>query len=112
MAVLADDDVVVHNDVERPGGRDDRLRHLDVRTGRGRVAGRMIVHEYDSRRRKLQRTSRNFARIGWGVVYRPNLLNLISDERVFLVEEQDPEILTNFEGHCRVAIVEDLLPRS
>jgi hypothetical protein len=45
MAVLADDDVVVHGDAERPGHVDDGLRHLDV-GARGRwIAGGMIVHE-------------------------------------------------------------------
>ena len=30
VAVLADDDVVVHGDAERARHRDDRLGHLDV----------------------------------------------------------------------------------
>jgi hypothetical protein len=45
MAVLADDDVVVHGDAEGLRDLDDRLRHLDVRTRGRRVAGRMVVHE-------------------------------------------------------------------
>jgi hypothetical protein len=45
MPVLADDDVVVHGDAERPGDVDDRFRHLDVGLrGRG-IAARVVVHE-------------------------------------------------------------------
>ena len=43
MAVLADDDVVVHGDPERARHRDDRLGHLDVGARRGRVAGRVVA---------------------------------------------------------------------
>jgi hypothetical protein len=45
VAVLADDDVVVHGDAERSGHIDDGLGHLDVGArGRG-IAGGMIVHQ-------------------------------------------------------------------
>ena len=30
MTILADDDVVMHGDAERPGGVDDQLGHLDI----------------------------------------------------------------------------------
>ena len=39
MPVLTDDDVIVHGDAERPRDVDDRLRHLDVRLRRRRIAG-------------------------------------------------------------------------
>lgn len=45
MAVLADDDVIVHRDAERVGDADDRLGHLDVGRRRCRIAGRMIVDQ-------------------------------------------------------------------
>jgi hypothetical protein len=45
MAVLADDDVVVHGDAEGPGHVDDGLRHLDVGARGRRIAGGMIVHQ-------------------------------------------------------------------
>ena len=48
MAVLADDDVVVHGDAERGGDVDDGLGHLDVRPRGRRIAGRMVVHEHVS----------------------------------------------------------------
>jgi hypothetical protein len=45
MAVLADDDVIVHGDAERTGDVDDRLGHLDIRLRRRRIAGGMVVQE-------------------------------------------------------------------
>ncbi len=43
IAILADDDVVMHRDAERFGGADDHLCHVDIRARRGRVAGRVVV---------------------------------------------------------------------
>ena len=49
MAVLADDEMVVHGNPERARDLDDRLGHLDVGArGRG-IAGRMIVDETTAR---------------------------------------------------------------
>lgn len=45
MAVLADDDVVMHGNAEWLRHGDDLLRHLDVGARRGRIAGRMIMHQ-------------------------------------------------------------------
>jgi len=45
VAVLADDQVIVHGDAERARDLDDRLRHLDVGARRGRIAGRMVVDQ-------------------------------------------------------------------
>jgi hypothetical protein len=45
MAFLVDDDVVVHGNTEWLGDIEDRLRHLDVRARRRRVARRMIVQD-------------------------------------------------------------------
>ena len=44
MAVLADDDVVVHGNPERGGDIDDGLGHLDVGLRRRRIAAGMVVH--------------------------------------------------------------------
>jgi len=46
VAVLADDDVVVHLDAERLGHLDDGLGHLDVGMGGRGVAARVIVDKY------------------------------------------------------------------
>ena len=40
MAVLADDDVVVHGEAEWGGDIDDRLGHLDVGLRRRRIAAK------------------------------------------------------------------------
>jgi hypothetical protein len=45
MAVLADDDVVMHGDAERPRDVDDGAGHLDVRLRWRRIAGRVIVQD-------------------------------------------------------------------
>ena len=45
MAVLADDDVIVHGDTERRGDIDDRLGHLDIGLRGRRIAGGMVVHQ-------------------------------------------------------------------
>jgi hypothetical protein len=45
MAVLADNDVIVHGDAERAGDVDDRLCHLDIRLRRRRIARGVIVRE-------------------------------------------------------------------
>jgi hypothetical protein len=45
MPVLADDDVIVHGDAERPGDVDDRARHLDIRLRRRWIARGVIVHD-------------------------------------------------------------------
>src|SRR5262245_63818572 len=47
VSILADDDVVVHGDAERFRHLDDRLGHLDVGARRRRVAGRMVMDQYD-----------------------------------------------------------------
>ena len=43
MAVLADDDVVVHGNAERSRDRDDGFRHLDVGLRWSRIARWMVV---------------------------------------------------------------------
>ena len=60
MAVLADDDVVVHGNAERCCNLDDRLGHVDIRLRRRRIAGGVVVLdslETTYRIEKLIRTS-------------------------------------------------------
>lgn len=47
MPILADDDVIMHGDAEWLGGIDDRLGHVDISAGRGRVAAWVVVDEDD-----------------------------------------------------------------
>jgi hypothetical protein len=45
VSLLADDDVVVHGNSQRPRDLHDRLRHLDVGVRRRRVAGGVVVQQ-------------------------------------------------------------------
>ena len=45
MAVLADDDVIVHGDAERPRRLDHGFCHVDVGARRRRIAGGMVVDQ-------------------------------------------------------------------
>jgi len=45
VAVLADDEVVVHRDAQRARDLDDRPRHVDVGARGGGIAGGMVVQE-------------------------------------------------------------------
>ena len=45
MALLADDDVVVHQDAERLRGGDDLLGHLDIGARRRGVARGVVVDQ-------------------------------------------------------------------
>ena len=49
MAVLADDEMIVHGDPERPRDVDDRARHVDIGARRRRVAGGMVVQKQTRR---------------------------------------------------------------
>ena len=88
MAVLADDDVVVHSDPERTRDGDDRLRHLDVGARGGRVAGRMVVYQDHGGRGNFERAFDHLARVDRRVVDGAFLQFLVGDELVLLVEEE------------------------
>jgi hypothetical protein len=45
VAVLADDEMVVHGDPERARDLDDRPRHVDIGARGSGVAGGVVVHE-------------------------------------------------------------------
>ena len=73
MALLADNDVVVHQDAETLGRRHDLLGHLDIG-------------------RQLERPLHHLAHIDRGVIDGALLLHLVGDDLVALVEEQDAEL--------------------
>ena len=74
MTFPAYDDVIVHRNSERTCDIDDRLRHLDVGVRRCRIAGRVIVHEDQRRRRQFERALDDFARVNGCVIDRAGLL--------------------------------------
>jgi hypothetical protein len=66
MPALADDDVVVHGDAQRPRDIDDGFGHLHTCLRRRRVAGGMVVHEHIASAMQLiqQRFSKPCDRVG------------------------------------------------
>ena len=66
--------VVVHGNAERFCDVDDRFGHLDVGLRRGRIAGRVIVHQDQRARRQFQRALDHLARIDRRVVDGAGLL--------------------------------------
>src|SRR3954464_1207173 len=87
VPVLADDNVVVHDDAERGGDVDDGAGHLDVGLRRRGVAGGVVVHQDDGGGGQFQRAFYHFAGIDRGVVHGAGLLQLVRDQLVALVEE-------------------------
>ena len=106
MAILADDDVVVHRNAERSRHRDDLLRHLDVGMRRRRIAGWVIVDEDHGCGRKLERPFDDLARIDRCVIDRTGLLHFVGNQLVALVEKKDAELFPLGEGLGAAAIVE------
>ena len=82
MSVLADDEVIVDRNAERPGHRDDRL----------------------------QGALNHFARIDRGMIDGAGLLHFIGDEQIALIKEQ-PKLLAIGEALRSAAIVEHARPR-
>jgi len=87
----ADDQVIVHRDAERLRGIDDVARDGDVGFGRGRVAGRMVVHQDQGGSVEFEGALDDLARIDRRVVDRAALLPLVLDQHVLAVEEQQVE---------------------
>ena len=88
VAAAADDQVVVHRDAERLGGVDDVARDGDVGLRRGRVAGRMVVHQDQGGGVQFEGALDDLARVVRRVVDRAALLPLVFDQHVLAVEEQ------------------------
>src|SRR5215204_4686771 len=70
----------------------------------------VVVDEDESGRRKLKRPLHDLARIDGRVVDRAGLLHLVRDQRVALIEKQQPELLLFSERHCGAAVVEHRAP--
>ena len=70
IAVTADDDVVVNDDVKWLCGADDVVGHVDIGAAGAWVAAWVVVHEDERRCAVLKRPFHDFARVGGGVVNR------------------------------------------
>ena len=92
MPAAADDDVVVHRDAEWFCGVDDVLGDRDVRLRRGRVAGRVVVHQDQRRGAQFQGALDDLTGVDRGVIDRAALLLLVGDQRVLAVEKEEVEL--------------------
>src|SRR5438132_13579051 len=92
------------------GYLDDVLGHRDVRSGRGRIAGGMIMHEDQRLSPQFESAFDHLASINWGVIDRPPLLPLILDQRILSIEEENMKLLDVAVCDLGVAIVEQLVP--
>src|ERR1700733_13225402 len=86
-AVAADDEMVVHDHIERFAEADDLRRQLNIGVRRGWIAGWMIVDENECRRIERQGAAHDLARIDGRMVDRTGALNLVGDQNISLVEK-------------------------
>src|ERR1700733_622643 len=105
MALLADDDVVVHRDAERLRHLDELLSHHDIVARRRRIAGGMIVDEDDGGGGEFERPLDDLAGIDRGVIDGSDLLDFIGDKLVALVEKYDTKLLAVGERHGGSAVL-------
>src|SRR3954469_11048871 len=107
---FADNDVVEELYAEGLGDSCNLPGHLDVRRGRRRIAGGVVVHQDDRGRGELEGALDHLAWIDRSVVDRALLLHLVGDELIALVEKQDAELLLFGESLRGAAIVEHRRP--
>ena len=108
--MLADNDVIVHGNPERPGDIDDRLGHVDVGARRRWIAGGMIMHQDDRSRGELECALDHLARIDRRVVDSAGPLHLVGDDGIALVEKENAELFLLGEALRGAAIVEHARP--
>jgi hypothetical protein len=87
VALLADDDVVMHYNAEIFGRRHDLLGYLDIDSGGRGIACGVIVHDHDRCGRQLEPTLHHLAHIDPCVIDGALLPQLIRDDLIALVEE-------------------------
>ena len=112
MAVLSDNDMIMHRDVECFGSVDELLGHIDVGARWCGITGRMVVDQNNGGGGEFQSPFDHFARIDRRVVHRARLLDFIGNQFVLLVEKQDAELLAGLVSHGRGAIFDHLIPRA
>ena len=80
MPVLADDHVVVHRDAQHLARADDGFGHFNVGVGWCRVAGRVVVGDYDCARAQLESALDDFARVDRRMVDGALLVQFVGDQ--------------------------------
>ena len=77
MVPLADHDMVVNGDTEGSARFGQRLRHVHVRAGGGRITRRVVVRQNNGSRVVVQCTLNDFAWIDRDVIYCPCLVYFV-----------------------------------
>lgn len=86
--------------------------HGDVRLGRCRIAGWVIVHQNERGGVQFQCAFDHFAGVYGDVVHGSGRLFLVRDQGVFRIEVKDPKLLGGAMGHGGVAVVDERPPMS
>ena len=106
MAILADDDVIVHGNAQRFGGFDDQFGHLDIGTRRCWVAGRVIMDEDDTGGIQFERAAKYDPRMHGQLSDRPMLHLLVADHAPRTVEKQCAENFVRERAHRSLQIAD------
>ena len=110
MAFFSNDHVVVDQNPKWAARLNEHLRHLNVGTRGGWIAGRMIVRKNDSRRVVVQRALDHFARVDRHMVNGTGLMLLVRNEPVALVQKQKAKLLRCLESNGSRQISEHIGP--
>jgi hypothetical protein len=107
VAVLADDQMIMHGNFQGVAHRDDLTGELDVVGRRLRIAGWMIVDKDDRRSAEFERAAHDLPGIDRGMIDRADALNLVGDQMILLVEKEHAKFLVVEEGHRGAAVIDD-----
>ena len=88
MFVVTDHEMVMHANVERRGGFYDLVGHVHIGAGRGRVAGRVIMHDDLGGDSQFQLALHHFANIKRGVINAASLLHFVGEMDIFVIEKK------------------------
>src|SRR5690242_6633268 len=110
MTTPTDDQVVVNHYAERGGCLDNVLGHRDIRSGRGRIAGRMIMYEDQRRSSHVEGAFYYLPGINWRVIDCPPLLPLILDQRILAIKKENMKLLDLAVCDLGAAIVDQFVP--
>ena len=88
MALLADNQMIMHRDIERFADLHDLVGQTDVVGGRLRITRWVVVHENQGAGAELERPAQDLPWIDGRMIDGAGAQHLIGDEAVLLVEEQ------------------------